>query len=123
MTSTTERKVGGGRPRKIMASDYQYVVSASETIPEQDIFYLWSHVLYTDESPFSLNNDSQRNWIRRKVETGFLTTNIRERDRWGDPGALMWEGIVLNGRTWLHIFDCDSLTGYSYFDEVINLHS
>lgn len=82
----------------------------------------WSHVLFTDESRFSLSNDSHRQLIWREVGTRFHPTNIRERDRWGGPGVLVWGGIMLNGRTELHIFDSGSLTGDRYCDEIILPH-
>ncbi|GFT79040.1 transposable element Tcb2 transposase [Trichonephila clavipes] len=59
----------------------------------------WSRVLFTDES-----------------------RNLKERHRYGGPGVLVWGGIILNGRTELHIFDRESVIGERYYDEVLLLH-
>lgn len=40
----------------------------------------WCIVLFTDESRLSLSNDSQRQLIRREVETLFHSININEKD-------------------------------------------
>ncbi|GFT56195.1 transposable element Tcb2 transposase [Trichonephila clavipes] len=78
----------------------------------------WSRVLFTDESRFSTRSDSQRVLIWREIGTRFYTSNIKERHRYGGPGVLVWAGIMLNGRTELHIFDRGSLTGDRYCEEV-----
>ncbi|GFT75909.1 transposable element Tcb2 transposase [Trichonephila clavipes] len=59
-----------------------------------------------------------------------LTTNngvvsslrIRERHNYGVPGVLVWDGIKLNGRTQLLIFDRGSVTGDRYCEEVLLPH-
>ncbi|GFU96127.1 transposable element Tcb2 transposase [Trichonephila clavipes] len=43
--------------------------------------------------------------IWREIRTWFYTSNIKERHHYGGPGVLAWGGIMLNGRTELHIFD------------------
>ncbi|GFW29441.1 transposable element Tcb2 transposase [Trichonephila clavipes] len=48
--------------------------------------------------------------------------NIKERHRYGGPGVLVWGGIMLNGRTELHIFDRGSVTGDRYCEEVLLPH-
>lgn len=95
----------------------QWCIEHKDWTPHQ-----WSHVLFTDESRFSLTNDSRRQLIWREVGTRFHPTNIRERDRWGGPGVLAWGGIMMNGRTELPIFDRGSVTGDLYCDEVILPH-
>ncbi|GFS90913.1 transposable element Tc1 transposase [Trichonephila clavipes] len=64
----------------------------------------WSRVLFTDESRFSTRSDSQRVLIWREIGARFYPSN-KERHRYGGPGVLVWGGIMLNGRTELHIFD------------------
>ncbi|GFW46780.1 transposable element Tcb2 transposase [Trichonephila clavipes] len=82
----------------------------------------WSRVLFTDESRFSTRNDSQRVLIRREIGTRFYTSHIKERHHYGGPGVLVWGGIMLNGRTELHIFDRGSVTGDRYCEEVLLPH-
>ncbi|GFU09877.1 transposable element Tcb2 transposase [Trichonephila clavipes] len=82
----------------------------------------WSRVLFTDESRFSTRSDSQRVLIRREIGTRFYTINIKERHHYGGPGVLVWGGIMLNGRTELHIFDRGSVSGDRYCEEVLLPH-
>ncbi|GFX82175.1 transposable element Tcb2 transposase [Trichonephila clavipes] len=82
----------------------------------------WSRVLFTDESRFSTRSDSQHVLIWREIETWFYPSNIKERHRYGGPGVLAWEGIMLNGRTELHIFNRGSVIGYRYCEEVLLPH-
>ncbi|GFV93072.1 transposable element Tcb2 transposase [Trichonephila clavipes] len=46
----------------------------------------------------------------------------KERHRYGGSGVLVWGGIMLNGRTKLHIFDRWSVTGDRYCEEVFLPH-
>ncbi|GFX10411.1 transposable element Tcb2 transposase [Trichonephila clavipes] len=82
----------------------------------------WSRVLFTNESQFSTRSDSQRVLIWREIGTRFYTSNIKERHHYGGPGVLVWGGIMLNGRTELHIFDRGSVTGDRYCEEVLPPH-
>ncbi|GFU39457.1 transposable element Tcb2 transposase [Trichonephila clavipes] len=47
---------------------------------------------------------------------------MKERHQYGGPGVLVWGGIMLNGRTELHIFDRGSVTGVRYCEEVLLPH-
>ncbi|GFU54753.1 transposable element Tcb1 transposase [Trichonephila clavipes] len=82
----------------------------------------WSRVLCTDESRFSTRSDSQRVLIWREIGTWFYTSNIKERHHYGGPGVLVWGGIMVNGRTELHIFDRGFVTGDRYYEEVLLPH-
>ncbi|GFW53566.1 transposable element Tcb2 transposase [Trichonephila clavipes] len=82
----------------------------------------WSRVLFTDESQFSTRSDSQRVLIWREIGIRFYPSNIKERHRYGGPGVLVWGGIMLNGRTKLHIFDRESVTGNRNCEEVLLPH-
>ncbi|GFX66196.1 transposable element Tc1 transposase [Trichonephila clavipes] len=79
----------------------------------------WSRVLFTEESRFSTRSNSQHVFIGREIGTRFYPSNIKERHRYGDPGVLVWGGIMLNGRTELHIFDRGSAIGDRYCEEVL----
>ncbi|GFT04797.1 transposable element Tcb2 transposase [Trichonephila clavipes] len=53
----------------------------------------WSHVLFTDESRFSLTGDSKRVYIWRESGTRNDPSNIVERDRFGSGGVMrnLWD--------------------------------
>ncbi|GFX16603.1 transposable element Tcb1 transposase [Trichonephila clavipes] len=82
----------------------------------------WSRVLFTDESRFSTRSDSQRVLIWREIGTRFYPSNTKKRHHYGGHGVLVWRGIILNGRTELHIFDRGSVTGDRYSEEVLLPH-
>ncbi|GFU18417.1 transposable element Tcb2 transposase [Trichonephila clavipes] len=42
-----------------------------------------------------------------------------ERDSYGGPGVIIWQDIILNGQTELHVFDTSSVTGNYYCKEMI----
>ncbi|UYV76927.1 hypothetical protein LAZ67_14002416 [Cordylochernes scorpioides] len=71
------------------------------------------------ESRFSLNTDSRRVLIWRETGTRNHPSNIRERDRYGGHGVMVWGGIMLDTRTPLHAFDGGTLTSQRYRDEIL----
>ncbi|GFW91966.1 uncharacterized protein TNCV_2152461 [Trichonephila clavipes] len=48
--------------------------------------------------------------------TSYLPFNAREIDNYGGGGLMVWVGIMLDGRTPLHVFERDSVTGVRYRD-------
>lgn len=79
----------------------------------------WATVLFTDESRFSLTSDSRRTFIWREPGTRYLPSNVREIDHYGGGGLMVWAGIMLDGRTPLHVFDRGTVTSVRYRDEVL----
>ncbi|GBM52115.1 Transposable element Tcb2 transposase [Araneus ventricosus] len=79
----------------------------------------WATVLFTDESRFSLNTDSRRTFIWREPGTRYLHSNVREIDHYGGGGLMVWAGIMLDGRTPLHVIKRGTVTGVSYRDEIL----
>ncbi|GBM17162.1 Transposable element Tcb2 transposase [Araneus ventricosus] len=79
----------------------------------------WASVLFTDESRFSLNTDSRRTFIWREPGTRYLPSNVREVDYYGAGGLMVWAGIMLDGRTPLHVFERGTVTGVRYRDEIL----
>lgn len=79
----------------------------------------WATVLFSDESRFSLTTDSRRTFIWRERGTRYLPSNVREIDHYGGGGLMVWAGIMLDGRTPLHVFDSGTVTGVRYRDEVL----
>ncbi|GBM22200.1 hypothetical protein AVEN_225086-1, partial [Araneus ventricosus] len=71
----------------------------------------WATVLFTDECGFSLTTDSRRTYIWREPETRYLPSNVREIDHYGGGGLMVWAGIMLDGRTPLHVFERGTVTG------------
>ncbi|KFM74611.1 Transposable element Tc3 transposase, partial [Stegodyphus mimosarum] len=77
----------------------------------------WATILFTDESRFSLNTDFRRNFIWREPGIRYLPFNVLEINNYG--GVMVWAGIMLDGRTPLHVLDRGSVTGVRYRDEVL----
>ncbi|GFV90437.1 transposable element Tcb2 transposase [Trichonephila clavipes] len=137
-TGTAVRKVGGGaRGRQLQGitdisycrrkeADSSYQAPLLSNSVQQRVVQRaqnwttdqWSRVLFKDESQFSIRSDFQRVLIWREIGIRFYTSNIKERHHYGGPGVLVWGGIMLNGRTELHIFDRRSVIGDRYCEEV-----
>ncbi|GFT77094.1 transposable element Tcb2 transposase [Trichonephila clavipes] len=83
---------------------------------EQD----WACVLFSDESRFSLSSDCRRQLIWRESGTAYRPENIQ--DRYPTCSIMVWAGIMINGRTRLHVFANGTMTGQRYIDEVLLPH-
>ncbi|GFY32485.1 transposable element Tcb2 transposase [Trichonephila clavipes] len=85
---------------------------------EQD----WACVLFSDESRFSLSSDCRRQPIWRESGTAYSPENIQEKDRFPSCSIMVWAGIMINGRTRLHVVANGTMTGQRYIDEVLLPH-
>ncbi|GFW77322.1 transposable element Tcb2 transposase [Trichonephila clavipes] len=85
---------------------------------EQDL----ACVLFSDESRFSLSSDCRRQLIWRESGTAYRPENIQEKDRYPTCSIMVWAGIMINGRTRLHVVANGTMTGQRYIDEVLLLH-
>ncbi|GFU49201.1 transposable element Tcb1 transposase [Trichonephila clavipes] len=85
---------------------------------EQD----WACVLFSDESRFSLSSDCRRQLIWRESGTAYRPENIQEKDRFPTCSIMVWAGIMINGRTRLHVVANGTMTGQRYIDEVLLPH-
>ncbi|GFU77961.1 transposable element Tcb2 transposase [Trichonephila clavipes] len=74
---------------------------------EQD----WACVLFSDESRFSLSSDCRRQLIWRERGTSYRPENIQEKDRYPTCSIMVWSGIMINGRTCLHVVANGTMTG------------
>ncbi|GFW27150.1 transposable element Tcb2 transposase [Trichonephila clavipes] len=74
---------------------------------EQD----WACVLFSDESRFSLSSDCRRQLIWLENGTAYRPENIQEKDRYPTCSIMVWAGIMINGRTRLHVFANGTMTG------------
>ncbi|GFX17357.1 transposable element Tcb2 transposase [Trichonephila clavipes] len=85
---------------------------------EQD----WACVLFSDESRFSLSSDCRSQLIWRESCTAYRPENIQEKDRYPTCSIMVWAGIMINGRTRLHVVANGTMTGQRYIDEVLLPH-
>ncbi|GFX05350.1 transposable element Tcb2 transposase [Trichonephila clavipes] len=85
---------------------------------EQD----WACVLFSDESRFSLSSDCRRQLIWRESGTAYRPENIQEKDRYPTCSIMVWAGIMINGRTRLHVVANGTMKGQRYIDEVLLPH-
>ncbi|GFV93839.1 transposable element Tcb2 transposase [Trichonephila clavipes] len=85
---------------------------------EQD----WACVLFSDESWFSLSSNCRRQLIWRESGTAYRSENIQEKDRYPTCSIMAWAGIMINGRTCLHVVAKGTMTGQRYIDEVLLPH-
>ncbi|GFU68596.1 transposable element Tcb2 transposase [Trichonephila clavipes] len=85
---------------------------------EQD----WACVLFSDESRFSLSSDCRRQLIWRESGTAYRPENIQEKDRYPTCSIMVGAGIMINGRTRLHVVANGTMTGQRYIDEVLLPH-
>ncbi|GFX26944.1 transposable element Tcb2 transposase [Trichonephila clavipes] len=79
---------------------------------EQD----WACVLFSDESRFSLSSDCRPQLIWRESGTAYRPENIQEKDRYPTCSIMVWAGIMINGRTRLHVLANETMTGQRYID-------
>ncbi|GFW51116.1 transposable element Tcb2 transposase [Trichonephila clavipes] len=85
---------------------------------EQD----WACVLFSDESRFSLSSDCRRQLIWCESGTVYRPENIQEKDRYPTCSIMVWAGIMINGRTRLHVVANGTMAGQRYIDEVLLPH-
>ncbi|GFU78748.1 transposable element Tcb1 transposase [Trichonephila clavipes] len=85
---------------------------------EQD----WACALFSDESRFSLSSDCRRQLIWLESGTAYRPENIQEKDRYPTRSIMVWAGIMINGRTRLHVVANGTMTGQRYIDEVLLPH-
>ncbi|GFV16361.1 transposable element Tcb2 transposase [Trichonephila clavipes] len=54
--------------------------------------------------------------------TAYRPENIQEKDRYPTCSIMVWAGIMINGRTRLHVVANGTMTGQRYIDEVLLPH-
>ncbi|GFX19442.1 transposable element Tcb2 transposase [Trichonephila clavipes] len=140
-TGTAIRGFSSGRPRGTTPADDRYIVLQARRNrrekslytrhrrlndryrvlpwPEDCTVVVCLHDALYDESRFSLSCDSHRILIWRERGSRNHPSNIIERDRYGGRGVLVWGGIMLRSRTYLHIFDAGSVNGTRCCNEIL----
>ncbi|GFX15943.1 uncharacterized protein TNCV_522501 [Trichonephila clavipes] len=81
-----------------------------------------AHRSSADESRFSLSSDCRRQLIWRESGIAYRPENIQEKDRYPTCSIMVWAGIMINGRTRLHVVANGTMTGQRYIDEVLLPH-
>ncbi|GFV70005.1 cubilin [Trichonephila clavipes] len=137
-TGMCSRRHGRGRVRSTTPAEDRYIVLSAKrnrrttaqqhrtarlqwcrehhNWTEQD----WACVLFSDESRFSLSSDCRRQLIWRESGTAYRPENIQEKDRYPTCSIMVWAGIMINGRTGLHVVANGTMTGQRYYiDEVL----
>ncbi|GFW22931.1 transposable element Tcb2 transposase [Trichonephila clavipes] len=136
-TGMCSRRHGGGRVRKTTPEEDRYIVLSAKrnrrttaqqhrtarlqgcrehhNWTEQD----WACVLFSDECRFSLSSVCRRQLIWRESGTAYRPENIQENDRYPTYSTMVWAGIMINGRTRLHVVANGTMTGLRYIDEVL----
>ncbi|GFV94117.1 transposable element Tcb2 transposase [Trichonephila clavipes] len=139
-TGMRSKRHGGGRVRSTTPAEDRYIVLSAKrnrhttaqqhrtarlqwcrehhNWTEQD----WACVLFSDESRFSLSSDCRRQLIWRESGTAYCPENIQEKDRYLTCSIMAWAGIMINGRTHLHVVANGTMTGQRYIDEVLLPH-
>ncbi|GFU04445.1 transposable element Tcb2 transposase [Trichonephila clavipes] len=74
------------------------------------------------ESRFSLSSNCRRQLIWRESGTAYRPENIQEKDRYPTCSIMVWAGIMINGRTRLHVVANGTMTGERYIEEVLLPH-
>ncbi|GFT27184.1 transposable element Tcb2 transposase [Trichonephila clavipes] len=70
----------------------------------------------------SLSSDCGRQLIWLESGTAYRPENIQENDRYPTCSIMVWTGIMINGRTRLHVVANGTMTGQRYIDEVLLPH-
>lgn len=81
----------------------------------------WNQVLFSDESRFCLSFADGRQRVWRKRGERFARCCIKQFNRWGGPGVLVWAGISSRFRTPLVVVE-GNLTARRYVDEILRPH-
>lgn len=78
----------------------------------------WRSVLFTDESRFCQYRNDGRQLVWRRPGERYMACCIRQHDRWGGVGVMVWAGVSENFKTPLVIID-GNLTARRYIDQVL----
>ena len=78
----------------------------------------WQNILFSDESKFNLKFSDGRVRIYRRRRERFADGCVKETDRFGGGGVMVWGGISHVGKTNLKIV-VGNLNGIRYRDEIL----
>ncbi|GFU69342.1 uncharacterized protein TNCV_3210061 [Trichonephila clavipes] len=95
------RRHGGGRVRSTTPAEDRYIVLSAKN---------------------RRTTAQQTQLIWRESGTAYRPENIQEKDRYPTCSIMVWAGIMINGRTRLHVVVNGTMTGQRYIDEVLLPH-
>ncbi|GFX23949.1 transposable element Tcb1 transposase [Trichonephila clavipes] len=139
-TGMCSRRHGEGRVRSTTPAEDKYIVLSAKrnrhtTAQQHRTAHLqwcrehhnwteqdWACVLFSDESRFSLSSDCRRQLIWRESGTAYRPENIQEKDRYPTCSIMVRAGIMINGRTRLHVVANGTMTRQRYIDEFLLPH-
>ncbi|GFW89322.1 transposable element Tcb1 transposase [Trichonephila clavipes] len=133
-TGMCSRRHGGGRNRSTTPAEDRYIVlsakrnrrTTAQQVANQFLAASGKQIsrktVARHESRFSLSSDCRRQLIWRESGTAYRPENIQEKDRYPTCSIMVWAGIMINGRTRLHVVANGTMTGQRHIDEVLLLH-
>jgi len=83
------------------------------------ILHTWQHILFNDESQFSLRFSDERYRVYRKRGKRFTDQCVYESDRFGGGSVMVWAGICHDCRTQLKIVQ-GALNAVKYRDDILD---
>ncbi|GFV90320.1 transposable element Tcb1 transposase [Trichonephila clavipes] len=122
-TGMCSRRHGGGRVRSTTPAEGRYIVLSAKRNRRTTAQQVANQFLAaSDDSRFSLSSDCRRQLIWCESGTAYRPENIQEKDRYPTCSIMVWAGIIINGRTRLHVVANGTMTGQRYIDEVLLPH-
>ncbi|GFV36550.1 transposable element Tcb1 transposase [Trichonephila clavipes] len=127
-TRMCSRRHGGGRVRSTTPAEDRYIVlsakknrrtTAHTVLPVCNSFVSITiglnrngHAYYSQmRVGSSLSSDCRRQLIWRESGTAYRPENIQEKDRYPTFSIMVWAGIMINGRTRLHVVANGTMMG------------
>ena len=79
----------------------------------------WQHILFSDESRFSLRLSVERYRVQRRRGERFTDQCVYESDRFGGGSVMVWAVICHDGRTQFKIVQ-ETLNAVKYRDDILD---
>jgi hypothetical protein len=81
--------------------------------------HTWQHILFSDESRFSLRFSGGRYRVYRMRGKRFTDQCVYESDRFGGGSVMVWAGICHDDRTQIKVVQ-ETLTVVKYRDDILD---
>ncbi|GFT56094.1 hypothetical protein TNCV_811451 [Trichonephila clavipes] len=121
-TGMCSRRHGGGRVRSTTPAEDRYIVLSAKRNGVVGITIGLNKTGHAYYSQMRVGSDCRRQLIWRESGTAYRPENIQEKDRYPTCSIMVWAGIMINGRTRLHVVANGTMTGQRYIDEVLLPH-
>ncbi|GFT24124.1 transposable element Tcb2 transposase [Trichonephila clavipes] len=131
ITGMCSRRHGGGRVRSTTPAEDRYIVLSAKRNRRTTAQQVANQFLVASGKQISRKTVARRLrerglYARRPVVRESGTANrpesIQEKDRYPTCSIMVWAGIMINGRTRLHVVANGTMTGQRYIDEVLLPH-